>query len=111
MNKIIIPALLLGTGLMAAGCEKTYSVAEFKKDEKLLKEWAVRCGFSGNSKNCQNARLASHQIHEERRAKIDEENRKRREEWEKKQQEEEAKRNAEYEKNRAQQKRDNNFDP
>ncbi|ACS52140.1 hypothetical protein Bgr_p00100 (plasmid) [Bartonella grahamii as4aup] len=111
MNKIIITTLLLCTGLITGGCEKTYSVEEFKKNENLLKEWAVRCGFTGNSKNCQNARLADHQIHEERRAKIDEENRKRREEFEKKQQEEEAKRKAEYEKRRAQQKRDNNFDP
>ncbi|WP_375637935.1 MULTISPECIES: EexN family lipoprotein [unclassified Bartonella] len=111
MNKVIIAALLLSTGLITAGCEKTYSVEDFKKDENLLKEWAVRCGFTGNSKNCQNARLADHQIHEERRAKIDEENRKRREEFEKKQQEEAAKRKAEYEKRRAKEKSENNFDP
>ncbi|QEE08103.1 hypothetical protein D1093_00170 [Bartonella kosoyi] len=111
MNKIIITTLLLGTGLIAAGCEKTYSVAEFKKDKKLMEEWGARCGFSGTSKNCENLRVAALELQKERQAKIDEENRKRREEWEKKQQEEEAKRNAEYEKNRAQQKRDNNFDP
>ncbi|WP_317993690.1 EexN family lipoprotein [Bartonella gliris] len=63
MNKVIMTALLLCTGIVAAGCEKTYSVAEFKKDEKLLKEWAEKCEKMGpssleTSKNCKNAHQA-----------------------------------------------------
>ncbi|WP_375674265.1 EexN family lipoprotein, partial [Bartonella sp. AA18HLJMS] len=58
MNKVLITTLLLCTGLIAAGCEKTYSVAEFKKDEKLRLEWDAKCGFAGTSKNCENMRLA-----------------------------------------------------
>ncbi|WP_144752762.1 EexN family lipoprotein [Bartonella saheliensis] len=76
MNKIIITTLLLCTGLMAAGCEKTYSVAEFKKDEKLFDEWVVRCGGVGTSKNCENLRVAGAELEKERQAKIDEHNRK-----------------------------------
>ncbi|WP_273760295.1 EexN family lipoprotein [Bartonella sp. ML70XJBT.G] len=83
MNKTILTALLLCTGLIAAGCEKTYSVAEFKKDEKLRLEWDARCGFAGTSKNCENMRLAFLELDKERQAKaaersrkIDEENRK-----------------------------------
>ncbi|WP_208431808.1 EexN family lipoprotein [Bartonella schoenbuchensis] len=66
MNKIIITTLLLCTGLIIAGCEKTYSVEEFKKSEELLKEWAVKCGSSGKSKNCENARIAYRQLRSER---------------------------------------------
>ncbi|WP_139412427.1 EexN family lipoprotein [Bartonella mastomydis] len=87
MNKVLITTLLLGTGLIAAGCEKTYSVAEFKKDEKLRLEWDARCGFAGTSKNCENMRLAFLELDKERQAqaaersrKIAEENRKREEE-------------------------------
>ncbi|WP_144752759.1 EexN family lipoprotein [Bartonella saheliensis] len=72
MNKIIITTLLLCTGLMAAGCEKTYSVAEFKKDEKLRLEWDARCGFAGTSKNCENMRLAFLELDKERQAKAKE---------------------------------------
>ncbi|PIT70117.1 EexN family lipoprotein [Bartonella tribocorum] len=59
MNKIIITALLLGTGLVTAGCEKNYSVAEFKKDKKLMQEWGKKCEKMGpslqsSSRNCQN---------------------------------------------------------
>ncbi|AQX20323.1 EexN family lipoprotein [Bartonella sp. WD16.2] len=61
MNKIIITTLLLCAGLIITGCEKTYSVEEFKKDEKLLREWVDRCGTGGQSKNCQNARIAEGQ--------------------------------------------------
>ncbi|WP_254492304.1 EexN family lipoprotein [Bartonella sp. B1099] len=43
MNKIILTALLLCTGLVVVGCEKNYSVEEFKKDEKLRKEWKEKC--------------------------------------------------------------------
>ncbi|CAK02350.1 EexN family lipoprotein [Bartonella tribocorum] len=65
MNKIIITTLLLGTGLITAGCEKTYSVAEFKKDEKLRFEWDAKCGFAGTSKNCENMRLAFLELQKE----------------------------------------------
>ncbi|WP_375668255.1 EexN family lipoprotein [Bartonella sp. AP36NXGY] len=87
MNKVLITTLLLCTGLMAAGCEKTYSVAEFKKDEKLRLEWDAKCGFAGTSKNCENMRLAFLELQKEyeakaaeRSRKIAEENRKREEE-------------------------------
>ncbi|WP_375631998.1 EexN family lipoprotein [Bartonella sp. AA74HLJMH] len=83
MNKVLITTLLLCTGLIAAGCEKTYSVAEFKKDEKLRLEWDAKCGFAGTSKNCENMRLAFLELQKEyeakaaeRSRKIDEENRK-----------------------------------
>ncbi|WP_144754226.1 MULTISPECIES: EexN family lipoprotein [Bartonella] len=60
MNKIIITALLLCTGFVAAGCEKTYSVEEFKKDPKLLNQWLEKCFIEGSfdSKNCKNAEQA-----------------------------------------------------
>ncbi|WP_375692494.1 EexN family lipoprotein [Bartonella sp. AP4SXKL] len=87
MNKVLITTLLLGTGIIAAGCEKTYSVAEFKKDEKLRLEWDAKCGFAGTSKNCENMRLAFLELQKEyeakaaeRSRKIAEENRKREEE-------------------------------
>ncbi|WP_375610255.1 MULTISPECIES: EexN family lipoprotein [unclassified Bartonella] len=87
MNKVLITTLLLGTGIIAAGCEKTYSVAEFKKDEKLRQEWDAKCGFAGTSKNCENMRLAFLELQKEyeakaaeRSRKIAEENRKREEE-------------------------------
>ncbi|WP_273789764.1 EexN family lipoprotein [Bartonella sp. ML70XJBT] len=76
MNKVLITTLLLCTGIIAAGCEKTYSVAEFKKDEKLFDEWVTRCGGIGTSKNCENLRVAGAELEKERRAKIEEENRK-----------------------------------
>ncbi|GAA5107701.1 EexN family lipoprotein [Bartonella jaculi] len=60
MNKVIITTLLLCTGLGVAGCEKTYSVEEFKKDPKLLQQWKEKCFISGefDSKNCKNAEQA-----------------------------------------------------
>ncbi|WP_375693071.1 MULTISPECIES: EexN family lipoprotein [unclassified Bartonella] len=69
MNKVLITTLLLCTGLITAGCEKTYSVAEFKKDEKLRLEWDARCGFAGTSKNCENMRLAFLELQKEYEAK------------------------------------------
>ncbi|WP_142416043.1 EexN family lipoprotein [Bartonella massiliensis] len=72
MNKVLITTLLLCTGLIAAGCEKTYSVAEFKKDEKLRLEWDAKCGFAGTSKNCENMRLAFLELEKERQAKAKE---------------------------------------
>ncbi|WP_375652736.1 EexN family lipoprotein [Bartonella sp. MR110HLJHH] len=65
MNKVLITTLLLCTGLITAGCEKTYSVAEFKKDKKLMEEWGARCGWSGTSKNCENLRLAQLELQKE----------------------------------------------
>ncbi|WP_455480691.1 EexN family lipoprotein [Bartonella sp. B12(2025)] len=76
MNKTTITTLLLCTGIIAAGCEKTYSVANFKKDEKLREEWIVRCGWTGHSKNCENVRVAQHQIDVERRKQAQERARK-----------------------------------
>ncbi|VEJ45875.1 EexN family lipoprotein [Bartonella vinsonii] len=59
MKKAVIIALLLCTGIVAAGCEKTYSVEEFKKDEKLLDEWVAKCEKAEpsvkSSQNCKNA--------------------------------------------------------
>ncbi|WP_375641202.1 EexN family lipoprotein [Bartonella sp. AA168HLJHH] len=80
MNKVLITTLLLCTGLITAGCEKTYSVAEFKKNPKLFDEWVTRCGGIGTSKNCENLRVAGAELEKERQAKIAEENRKREEE-------------------------------
>ncbi|WP_330168212.1 EexN family lipoprotein [Bartonella grahamii] len=68
MNKVLITTLLLCTGLITAGCEKTYSVAEFKKDKNLRFEWDARCGFAGTSKNCENMRLAFLELDKERQA-------------------------------------------
>ncbi|WP_375653619.1 MULTISPECIES: EexN family lipoprotein [unclassified Bartonella] len=76
MNKVLVTTLLLCTGLITAGCEKTYSVAEFKKNEKLMEEWGARCGWSGTSKNCENLRVAALELEKERRKKAEEENRK-----------------------------------
>ncbi|WP_375635552.1 EexN family lipoprotein [Bartonella sp. MR90HLJMH] len=65
MNKVLITTLLLCTGLITAGCEKTYSVAEFKKNESLIREFQWKCGASDNSKNCQNVRQAAKELDEE----------------------------------------------
>ncbi|WP_336294024.1 EexN family lipoprotein [Bartonella sp. CB169] len=81
MNKTTIITLLLCTGIIAAGCEKTYSVANFKKDEQLREEWLIRCGWTGDSKNCENVRVAQHQIDVERRKQAQEKRRKEEEEW------------------------------
>ncbi|WP_375630567.1 MULTISPECIES: EexN family lipoprotein [unclassified Bartonella] len=105
MNKVLITTLLLGTGIIAAGCEKTYSVAEFKKDKNLRLEWDARCGFAGTSKNCENMRLAFLELQKEyeakeaeRSRKIAEENRKRYEEFMAKQKARLEKREAETQK-------------
>ncbi|SSZ39488.1 EexN family lipoprotein [Bartonella grahamii] len=72
MNKVLITTLLLCTGLITAGCEKTYSVAEFKKDKNLMGEWNAKCGFAGTSKNCENLRLAQLELQKEYEAKAEE---------------------------------------
>ncbi|WP_375627165.1 MULTISPECIES: EexN family lipoprotein [unclassified Bartonella] len=62
MNKVIITAVLLCTGLAVTGCEKTYSVKEFKTNEKLYEEWAKKCEKDDSplktSQNCKNLRQA-----------------------------------------------------
>ncbi|WP_375686474.1 MULTISPECIES: EexN family lipoprotein [unclassified Bartonella] len=72
MNKVLITTLLLCTGLITAGCEKTHSVAEFKKDKNLRLEWDAKCGFAGTSKNCENMRLAFLELEKERQAQNEE---------------------------------------
>ncbi|WP_375644473.1 EexN family lipoprotein [Bartonella sp. MR100HLJHH] len=104
MNKVLITTLLLCTGLITAGCEKTYSVAEFKKDKKLMEEWGARCGFAGTSKNCENLRVAALELEKERRKKAEEHNRKLDEEFKAKQKAWIEKMRAENEKFRAEQK-------
>ncbi|WP_375648712.1 EexN family lipoprotein [Bartonella sp. MU70NMGDW] len=76
MNKVLVTTLLLCTGLITAGCEKTYSVAEFKKDKKLMEEWNAKCGFAGTAKNCENLRLAQLELEKEYEAKAEERARK-----------------------------------
>ncbi|ENN90464.1 EexN family lipoprotein [Bartonella schoenbuchensis] len=62
MKKILLSCIaVLTTGLIAAGCEKTYTVEEFKKNDKLLKEWMAKCGGFVKSKNCQNVYQAEHE--------------------------------------------------
>ncbi|WP_375696842.1 EexN family lipoprotein [Bartonella sp. AC70YNML] len=101
MNKILITTLLLCTGLITAGCEKTYSVAEFKKDEKLRLEWDARCGFAGTSKNCENLRLAQLELQKEYEAKAEERIREHNENMRKAQEEFEAEMRAEHERRQA----------
>ncbi len=51
--------------LFVVGCEKTYSVEDFKKDAKLREEWGKKCflGFSvKESKNCQNLLQADNEM-------------------------------------------------
>ncbi|ACS51912.1 hypothetical protein Bgr_18020 [Bartonella grahamii as4aup] len=98
MNKVLITTLLLGTGIIAAGCEKTHSVAEFKKDKNLMEEWGARCGWSGTSKNCENLRVAALELEKERRKKAEEQNRKLDEEFMAKQKARLEKREAETQK-------------
>ncbi|PIT69223.1 EexN family lipoprotein [Bartonella tribocorum] len=98
MNKIIIPALLLCAGIIAAGCEKTYSVAEFKKDKNLRLEWDAKCGFAGTSKNCENLRLAALELQKEYKAKAEERARRAAEENKKRMDKLIAEQKAEYEK-------------
>ncbi|WP_455474098.1 EexN family lipoprotein [Bartonella sp. B30(2025)] len=102
MNKITGVILLLCTGILAAGCEKNYSVSDFKKDEKLREEWIVRCGWTGTLKNCENARTADYQLAMERQKEVQERIRKEEEEWRRTEEKERAEREAEREKVRIQ---------
>ncbi|WP_375677850.1 EexN family lipoprotein [Bartonella sp. AP72JLCBS] len=101
MNKVLITTLLLGTGIIAAGCEKTYSVAEFKKDKNLRFEWDARCGFAGTSKNCENMRLAFLELEKEYEAQAEERERQAEENDRKRYEEFMAKQKAWIEKMRA----------
>ncbi|WP_375615852.1 MULTISPECIES: EexN family lipoprotein [unclassified Bartonella] len=101
MNKVLITTLLLCTGLITAGCEKTYSVAEFKKDKKLMGEWNAKCGFAGTSKNCENLRLAQLELQKEYEAKAEERIREHNENMRKAQEEFEAEMRAEHERRQA----------
>ncbi|WP_375622645.1 EexN family lipoprotein [Bartonella sp. TT119HLJHH] len=100
MNKVLITTLLLCTGLITAGCEKTYSVAEFKKDKNLRFEWDARCGFAGTSKNCENMRLAFLELEKEYEAKAEERERQAEENDRKRYEEFMAKQKADLEKMR-----------
>ncbi|WP_375613234.1 MULTISPECIES: EexN family lipoprotein [unclassified Bartonella] len=104
MNKVLITTLLLCTGLITAGCEKTHSVAEFKKDKNLRLEWDAKCGFAGTSKNCENMRLAFLELQKEYEAKAAERRRKAAEEYRKGMDALMAKQKAEHEKWKAEQK-------
>ncbi|WP_375626506.1 EexN family lipoprotein [Bartonella sp. PS17NMGDW] len=105
MNKVLITTLLLGTGIIAAGCEKTYSVAEFKKDEKLRLEWDAKCGFAGTSKNCENMRLAFLELQKEYEAKAEEREREDDERYRKAMEKAKAEQDARIEKMRAENKK------
>ncbi|WP_375606517.1 EexN family lipoprotein [Bartonella sp. AC142YNZD] len=104
MNKVLITTLLLCTGLITAGCEKTHSVAEFKKDKNLRLEWDAKCGFAGTSKNCENMRLAFLELEKERQAQNEESDRKAIERFNKKMEELIAQKKAKNEKRRAEEK-------
>ncbi len=66
MNKVLITTLLLCTGIITAGCEKNYSIEEFKKDKNLRDEWRRKCGWSGTSQNCKNLKEAIEEVRQER---------------------------------------------
>ncbi|UNE53878.1 EexN family lipoprotein [Bartonella machadoae] len=104
MKKTIITTLLLCTGLITAGCEKTYSVAELKKDPKLMEEWIAKCGFAGTSKNCENLRLAQLELEKEYEAQAEERSRQAGEELDKAIKAYEAEQDAAYEKWKAEKK-------
>ncbi|WP_019223222.1 EexN family lipoprotein [Bartonella rattaustraliani] len=108
MNKVLITILLLCTAIVTAGCEKTYSVAEFKKNPQLMDEWGTRCGFTGTSKNCENLRLAALELQKEYKAKAEErwneavkESKRTMDKLRAKQEADNARRNAEVEKLKA----------
>lgn len=59
MRKVIFISLLFCIGGVVVGCEKNYSVEEFKKDKKLFQEWEKKCekmtpSAREKSPNCQN---------------------------------------------------------
>ncbi|UNF43363.1 EexN family lipoprotein [Bartonella krasnovii] len=75
MNKVIIIALLFCIGFVVAGCEKEYSVEDFKKDAKLRKEWKEKCNkielsSITKSQNCINLVQANADLVQENSEKI-----------------------------------------
>ncbi len=58
--------------LLISGCQKTYSVEDFKKDNRLREEWSKKCALSEpsiqSSQNCENVLKASTEMffHQER---------------------------------------------
>ncbi|WP_144754229.1 MULTISPECIES: EexN family lipoprotein [Bartonella] len=70
MNKVVIVALLLCPGFAVAGCEKNYSVEEFKKDKKLRDEWIPQCMWkkpseTASPQNCENLGKALDELRKE----------------------------------------------
>ncbi|EJF76695.1 hypothetical protein MCO_01534 [Bartonella sp. DB5-6] len=98
MNKILITTLLLCTAIVTAGCEKTHSVAEFKKNPTLMEEWIAKCGLAGTSKNCETLRLAQLELEKEYEAKAEERARQDDEKFQKMIRDSEAKMKADLEK-------------
>ncbi|AGF74928.1 hypothetical protein BAnh1_10590 [Bartonella australis AUST/NH1] len=70
MKKYFLMITVLLAPLFTTACEKTYSKEEFKKNEALLNEWSIRCGLGGESKNCQNVRLAEMELRREHYSKL-----------------------------------------
>ncbi|WP_375628033.1 MULTISPECIES: EexN family lipoprotein [unclassified Bartonella] len=105
MNKVLITTLLLCTGLITAGCEKTYSVAEFKKNPTLMEEWIAKCGLAGTSKNCETLRLAQLELEKEYEAKAEERARKDQEKFDKAMEKARAQMEADLEKMEAETKK------
>ncbi|WP_051039107.1 EexN family lipoprotein [Bartonella australis] len=68
MKKYFLMITVLLAPLFITACEKTYSKEEFKQNKTLRNEWIARCGWGGESKNCQNARLAAEELRQERAA-------------------------------------------
>lgn len=63
MKKVVLLSII---ALFVANCEKTYSVEEFKKDDKLRNEWIEKCfrleKADKKSKSCQNALQADNEV-------------------------------------------------
>lgn len=62
MNKF----LLLAIPFLLTGCDSSYSVDDFKKDDELSKQWAVKCASLSNPsdttiKNCRNFQTAMYE--------------------------------------------------
>ncbi|OPB28412.1 EexN family lipoprotein [Bartonella sp. WD12.1] len=87
MKKIIMTTLLLCTGFIIAGCEKTYSVEEFKKNKELRRKYSFKCLAGESSKNCEAALKAIKEIDNENMKKAQEKTEKQLEENRKKQEE------------------------
>ncbi|EJF88047.1 EexN family lipoprotein [Bartonella melophagi] len=67
MKKILLSCIaVLTTGLIVTGCEKTYTVEEFKKNDELRDKWGMKCFVYNkadqSSQNCQNALKAKQEL-------------------------------------------------